>query len=192
MAKDNKITKKLKSEIQLLKKQNNNLISNNTELKNQIINLEDELNQYRNEDTNQLTPKEDFIISLPMLSVLLIMAITITIISYKNESSIIGFVLAVISLIISVVTFFYDFLQTILCVVNPKHKIFIYLQKSMDINSSLLVSVVFAGVVLAVSYIGVKEDIDVSSSNWICSITLILYCFDILINKMLYKLKTNH
>lgn len=192
MAKKNRITKKLKSEIELLKKQNNDLTSNNIELKNKINNLEDELNQYRNEDTNQLTPKEDFIISLPMISLLLIMAITITFISYKNESSMIGFVLAIISLIISLITLFYDFLQTILCISNPKSKIFIYLQKSMNVNISFFVSIVFAGVVLAVSYIAVKEDIDTSSSNWICSITLILYFLDILINKILYKLKANH
>lgn len=102
MSKNDKTIRKLKEENRQLREQNTDIEGRNSllESENKILRHEkqkisQQLNNYRNADKNQLTSKEDFKISIPILVVLVGFSIAITYCSYKNETNTLGYKLAI-------------------------------------------------------------------------------------------------
>lgn len=181
----NEEIRQLKNEIIKLKNDNNNLLVTNDNLKNEITELKHHLQNYCDANKNQLTPKEDFKISMPVLTALLGLSIAITYLSFKNDTNTLGYILAVISFLLSVVSSICDIAKSILHICKPKKIIFIVLSQNLENGISFSIILCFATLVLSVCYFSLKQNYDTTLSNLICSVTLIIYFLNILVNKIL-------
>lgn len=192
MTKGNKQLKKFKETIRQLKKEKKELAdkyniwaAENQRLQNKINELNQQLENYHNADKNQLTPKEDFKISMPTLTALLGLSIAITYLSFKNDTNTLGYVLAVISFLLSTVSSICDITKNILHICKPKKMILIVLLKNLENGISFSTILCFTTFVLSACYFSLKHNYDTTMSNLICSVTLIIYFVNIIANKIL-------
>lgn len=191
MSKKNKEIRKRNEEIRILKKnlselktENNNLVLTNENLKNRINELKQQLKYYFDADKNQLTAKEDFKISMPFFVFIFATILIITFISLKNETTILGYHLAVISLIISIISTLFDLARTLLNKHTFKKQKIISFTINIEKSNSILYGLMFiACLAYTIYWIYVKPIPNISKSNFICSVTLCIYFLGLFINK---------
>lgn len=190
MYKENKTIKKQREEIRQLKKErtelkneNNVLVLENQKLQFKNQELEQQLKNYHTADKYQLTTKEDFKISIPFFTFIFITVIAITIILYKNDSSIYGYYLAVISLIISIISTLFDFIKTFFNKHTFKNPKLINFSENIEKSNSILLGLFIAVSMGFFIYWVFNPNPDIVYSNLICSITLLIYFIGLFINK---------
>lgn len=199
MSKKNKEIRNRNEEIRILKKdlselktENNNLVLTNENLESKVNELTQQIKNHSDAENNKLTPKENFVISIPILIVLLVLSITITYFSYKNDTNTLGYKLAIISFIISIISSIYDITKTLLKICVHKNIALLGLSINLESSAVPFLAVIFLAIIFSVLYFYMTPNIDASSSNLLCSITLIIYFFNILINNLLLCVAFRH
>lgn len=182
--------KNLRDQKETLENENRLLSLENEGLKQKSQSLWQQLESYKSAEENQLTVKEDLKISTLILLVLLVASIVITCNSFKYDTNKLGLILAVFSFIITILSFVFDLAKTLLHKCNLKSVKLISLTKNLDNNiSPFVVSLIFTIIIVALFFSNYRiTTIMTFYSNFICSVTLILYFLGLLINKVIWLL----
>lgn len=161
-------------------------------MESKVNELTQQIKNHSDADKNKLTPKEDFEISIPILIVRVGFSIAITYCSYKNVTNTLGYKLAIFSFLISIISSIYDIIKTLLKICAHKNIAFLGLSINLESSAAPFLAVIFLAIIFSVLYFYMTPNIDASSSNLLCSITLIIYFFNILINNLLLCVAFRH